>query len=196
MYLFTLLSLFLVSYGYSQTNDCSEQKSEIEKLNTSNGKLNSELTKKDGVIESQVQELSKLKTQNNYFKETLDLLNTPNSKEGDKVMYRINTVEGDLSVGIITITGTIENLSIVKRWQSKKIKIIDLKGNAYNGRLRFNDGTWSIAQLQKNIPIKFTVTFNKILEEAQVLRALMFDMYGANGKGHIVTIKNLDVQWQ
>ncbi len=186
--LLTFLIFLLLSSSYGQT-DCS-------KLETNNQTLKSELDKKNGIIDSQAQELSKLKTQNNYFKETLDLLNTTNSKEGDKVLYRINSVEGNLSVGTISITGTIENLSIVKRWQSKKIKIIDLKGNAYNGKLRFNDGTWSIAQFQKNIPIKFTVTFNKILEETQIIRALMFDMYGANGKGHIVTLKNLEVQWQ
>ncbi len=185
--IFIILSF--VSYG--QTN-CSE-------LKEKNKTLVSKLSKKDETIKIQNRNILKLKTEIKYYKETIGLLNTRIQKEKENIIFRINGVKGKSDEGLIIIEGLIENKGAVDKFQVATIELVDPKGNQYKTyKYKFGEDSY-IPKFQRNLPIKFNIKFDKIIDETPIIKALILNIYGGSkypGRTYKVMFKNLPVSWE
>lgn len=185
LFLLSSLVLLSITFSFSQTS-AGNQGAENEKLNAT-------LAKKEVIISEQTDNIKKLDSELLYLKETLDLLNTEFTKESDNIIYKINSVKGNSSQGTITIEGLVENKGAISRLQAKTTDIFDPKGNQYSTHRRLFGKASSIPKFQKDIPTKFTITFDKIVEEAPILKAFIMEFYN---KKNIIIFKNLPITWE
>ncbi len=134
-----------------------------------------------------------------YYKETLKLLNSKIVVEEDGFIVKINSVTGKSDTGTITIEGLVENQGVIRpfRADSYKTLIIDPRGNNYNA-VKFQFGNINyVKEFQKNLPLKFTITINKIGEEMPIISNLAIIFTNAIGKEYPKMIfKNLQVDWK
>ena len=187
--IFSILTIIAISTTFGQAN-CSD-------LELKNKELSSELTKKNDEIAIKNNDIQKLKTETQYYKETLELLNTKNLKESDNIIYRINSITGKFDDGIIIVEGLLENKGAPDKFQPKNIEIYDPKGNKYraskfkigNSKLLFVD------KMERNLPTKFRFEFNGVLEQTPVLKALIFNFYRHTKKSTVI-FKNLNINWE
>lgn len=183
--LFSILTILSITTTFGQT-DCDKLKSE-------NQELNSELTKKKEIVLIQSESISKLESEVKYLKETLNLLNTKTIKESENIIYRINSVKGNSDEGIIIIEGLVENKGAVGKFQTAGVELIDPKGNQYKTFKTIFGETSYIPKFQRNLPTKFTIKFDKIVDETPVIKAFIFNFYGKKSN---VIFKNLPVTWK
>lgn len=184
---FTFLFLATISLGQ---NNCDSLKAENEKLN-------SKLTNQGLVISKQKKNIEKLNSEIEYYKETLNLLNSKISAEGNNVIFRINSITGKSDLGKILIEGLIENKGAVGKFQTQNIELTDPKGNHYKTyKVSFGEERY-IPSFQKNIPTKIMIEFDKIIEETPMIKALVLNIYGEYpGRTYNVIFKNLPVVWE
>ncbi|MCG1035921.1 hypothetical protein [Polaribacter sargassicola] len=187
--IFSVLTLLVISNTFAQT-DCSD-------LELKNEKLNSELAQKKQLISLQVNDIKKLNSEIQYYKESLNLLNTKNQKESNNIIYRINSVKGKYDNGTIIVEGSIENKGFPTKFVAQSIDIFDPKGNKYKAS-KFQIGNSKllfVGKLERNLPTKFIFEFKGISEEIPVLKALIFNHY-EHTKMSSVTFNNLSVNWE
>ncbi|NJB35291.1 hypothetical protein [Croceivirga sp. JEA036] len=185
-----ILMTLLISSLQAQT-DCSELKSKNEKLI-------SELTEKNGILSVQKERIEKLESEINYYKETLNLLNSKITGEGNNVIFKINSVKGKTDLGKIIIEGLIENKGAVGKFQSKSIELTDPQGNIYKSSKVSFGGESYLPQFQKNLPVKVQIEFDKIIDESPIMKAMVWSIYGGQrfGASYTVIFKNLAVEWE
>ncbi len=180
----SLLMILLHATTYGQQN-CDE--------------LQSELKNKEEIIAGQKVNISKLENEISYYKEALNLLNSKIAIEQDDFILRINSVTGKSDNGIVIIEGLVENKGILRafRPQSYKTLIYDAKGNNYKAsEIKFGNLD-NLQEFQKNLPIKFSIVFNKIGEEMPVIRNLTLVVANRTGSEYQNMIfKNLPVSWE
>lgn len=187
--IFSILTILAITKTLGQV-DCSD-------LKLKNKELSSELVEKESIVSAKVIEIKKLNSEIQYYKETLELLNTKDTKESNNIIYRINSVKGKFDEGIIIVEGLIENKGISSKYQPQNIEIFDAKGNKHKAtKFQIGDSKMLyVGKLERNIPIKFRFEFNGVLEEVPVLKALIFNFYNFT-KISPVIFKNLPVNWE
>ncbi len=180
----SVLGVFVAISVFGQT-DCQELKVENETINK-------ELVKVKGEKSVLFNRVSELEKQVVYFKEALNLLNTKDKLESEKIIYRINLVKGSLDNGTITIEGLIENKGAVKRFQGQVNVVVDAKGNSYKTYgMTLGGDTW-IPKFQRNLPTKFSIVFKEIVDETPIIKSLSIKAYNRK----TVVFKNLSVNWE
>ena len=129
-----IFTLSLLSNSIAQTSS--------SELQTINEQLNAELTKKSEIITNQKEQISKLESELDYYKETLDLMNSKIIVKQDDFVLKINSVIGQSSTGTIRIEGVVENKGPQRTFRSYRSKTLlyDPKGNIYKAyKVKFGD---------------------------------------------------------
>lgn len=180
--LFVTFNTCFNAYG----QNCNEIREE-------NKKLKQENVEKDNQID-------KLGIEIAYFKEALDLRNSKTTNQNQDIVFKINSVEGNIDQRSIVVQGLIENNGTVSRFQIKGVKIIDPKGNEYKSHnVHLGSESIAVSDFQKDIPLKMSLKFESVKSEFPVAKALIVEFYnrtGFNDRNPNVIFKNLDVNWK
>ncbi|WP_340158333.1 hypothetical protein [uncultured Maribacter sp.] len=190
-HLFTGFVLLLLVNGYSQSTstDC---KSEIDNLKE-------ELISKDNIIVSQNEKIDKLEKDVAYFKETLKLISSKISTNDNDVSFKINSVVGNSNSGVVKITGILINKGAVRPVQGQKAYATDPQGNGIMSYKLKIGGLTRVDKVLKDVPTKFTIEFEQIVEGTPMLASLIIDYYTRDGykKDNLgATFKNLNIIWE
>ncbi len=186
----SLLGVFVAVSVFGQT-DCQKLKMENETINKELVKVKEEKS----VLSNRITELEK---QVVYFKEALNLLNTKDKLESEKIIYRINSVKGSLDNGTITVEGLIENKGAVKSFQGQQNQLTDPKGKSYIsygmifGKNELGSVISRIDKFKRNLPTKFTITFKEIEDETPMIKSLSIKVFDRKE----VVFKNLKIIWE
>lgn len=158
-----------------------------------------ELTEKNEIIVEKQNKISKLESEIEYYKKTLNLFNSKISTENKNVTFKINSVIGDSNTGKIIVEGILINNGIIRSIQTKRVKAFDPKGNGIN-KFKMSVGNETrIEKLYKDVPIKFTIELEQIIEGTPIIKALIIDFYsnvGYKRDGLSIVFKNLSVKWR
>jgi len=188
--IFGILTILISSIAFGQS-DCSEFESKIESLNL-------ELTQLQELSTTQEETIDELKGDIEYFKETLNLLESKIVIEQDGFVLKINSVAGRRSNGTVTITGLVENTGVLPAFRPREFKtmLYDAKGNIYKASKMSFGNLDNLQEFQKNLPVTFSVVFDKIGEEMPVIKnlTLVFNNRTGYEYGHMI-FENLDVIW-
>lgn len=181
--LFSVITIFCLTATYSQ-KDCSD--------------IKTELNEKNKIVATQKKNISKLESDIQYYKKTLELLNSKITTEGNNIVFKINSVVGKSDLGKVLIKGLIENKGAVGKFQTKVTELIDPQGNRYKSYKITYGGERHLANFQKNIPVKFKIEFDGIIDEVPVLKVLNWEVYGSriSGRSYNVMFKNLPITWE
>ncbi|MDO6473304.1 hypothetical protein [Maribacter sp. 1_MG-2023] len=182
--------LFLVN-GYSQSNN-TDYKSEVDNLKK-------ELTTKDNIIVSQNDKMDKLEKDIEYYKETLNLISSKISTKDNDVTLKINSVVGNSNSGVVNINGILINKGAVRPVQGQKAYATDPQGNGIMSYKLKIGGLSRVDKVLKDVPTKFTIELEQIVEGTPMLASLIIDFYtrsGYNKDKLNVTFKNLNIIWE
>ncbi len=179
----TLLFALFISPIFAQQN-CDE--------------IKTELNDKNEIINLQNNNISQLEKDIEYYKEALGLLNSKTVVKQDGFILKINSVTGISNNGVIIIEGLVENKNELRalRKNAYKTIIYDSKGNNYKAaEVKFGNFD-HLQEFQKDLPVKFTITFRNITEEMPVINNLTAIFTNRTGKEYEKMIfKNLTVNW-
>ena len=161
--------------------------------------LQAELTKKDQTLAVQKNTINDQLNKIQYYKEALNLLNSKITAESNEVSFKINSVIGNSSTGIIKVEGILINNGPVRSIQVQKANSFDPKGNSAMSYTMKLGNDIRIAKLLKDIPSKFTVEIKELAEGTPLITALIIDFHSSIDykKNDLnVVFKNLDVSWE
>jgi hypothetical protein len=182
--IFSFLTFFFSTITYSQ-NDCSV--------------LKTELNKKNEIINTQNEQITNLEGDIKFYKESLDLVNSKISVKQDDFVFKINSAIGIRDNGIVIIEGLVENIGTLRALRSVAYNtyIYDTKGNNYKAsEIKFGN-LIHLQEFQKDLPVKFKITFKNIGEEMPIIKNLTAVFCNRLGKKYNNFIfKNLDVNWE
>ncbi|MCI2230023.1 hypothetical protein MC378_12665 [Polaribacter sp. MSW13] len=191
----------LISFGQQSTSE--KTKSELLKQNTELTvqieNLKNENEKQKTIVDIKENEILKLKEEIKYYKETLNLFNSKISTKYKDLDFKINSVIGNSNTGKIMVEGIFVNNGVLRSIQGQKAKIFDPKGNGVNSYKVLVGNEKRIDKLYKDIPTKFSVELEQIIEGTPVIKSLMIDFYSRLGyKSDDISIvfKNLTVKWE
>ena len=163
--------------------------------------LKTQLTDKNKTITELKNDISSLEKDIEYFKETLNLLNSEISTEIKDVEFKINTVKGNSNTGQVIVEGVLVNNGTTRSLQKHKAMSFDPQGNkiiTYN--MTIGGDTHKLEKLYKDVPTKFTVTFDQIVEGTPMIKLIMMDFYSKKVNTYKsddleVVLKNLAIEW-
>lgn len=177
-----LSTLFFSTYVLAQTSDCSELKIQLENQKT---------------------EIAELLKQNNYYKETLNLLRPLKSNSANNLDISIISAVGNKQGKTITISYLYKNTStdVRRDFQPLKSYFVDVRGNQYEtydvyaaaDRLR-------VEQVYPNIPMRGYIKFKVEEVDFPMIRLLNLNFgYVGNEirtRNVNVSFENIPVTWQ
>ncbi len=182
-----ILAVFCLKTSFGQ-EDCSE--------------LKNQLAQKEATIDNQKKEILRLKKDIEYYKETLDLLDSKTSTENKNVSFKINAITGNTNTGEVVIEGILINNGPLRSIQKQKSENFDPKGNketTYNMTIGGDDTR--IEKLYKDVPTKFAVSFKQTTEETPMIKILTMTFYSKIANTYKndnieVVFKNLPIEWK
>lgn len=184
---FQLFSIFVILFtfpNYGQSN--------ISELETENGKLKTELSEKETKIKDLTKEIE-------YYKQTLELIDSKITADDKDVTFKINSVNGNSDTGKVIVEGILINNGALRQIQGKKANAIDPKGNSsMSYKVKFGDAI-RIEKVLKDIPTKFNVELEQMEEGTPMIKALIIDFHSKAGYKFDdlnVIFKNLNIDWK
>jgi hypothetical protein len=191
----------LISFGQQSISETS--KTELLKENTElkvqNEKHKSIIILEENKISEMNNQISKLNKEIKYYKETLNLFSSKIETNYKDVNFKINSVVGNSNTGKIMVEGILVNNGLTRSIQGYKSKVFDPKGNGIDSyKILVGNGT-RIDKLYKDIPTKFSVELEQVIEGTPVLKALMIDFHsnvGYKSDKINVVFKNLSIKWE
>jgi len=181
---FSFIALLFITITFGQ-NDCSD--------------LKTELINKNQIINTKSQQISNLEGEVKFYKESLNLLNSKISVKQEDFLFKINSVKGIKDNGIVVIEGLVENKGTLRALRSSSYNtyIYHTKGNNYKASSIKFGKLLHLQEFQKDLPVKFKITFDKIGEEMPIIKNLTAVFTNRLGKKYPYFIfKNLDVIWE
>ncbi len=158
------------------------------------------------IIEQNKNEISSLRNQNQvlekeniYLKEALNLRTSNKETNIQDFVFKINKVEGSSADGKIIIEGLVENIGEVSSMRVASVEIIDPKGNQYKTYTIDvgNTGGAIVDKFQRQIPLKFKIEVDKIVDEMPILAAIVIRTRDRNSFYEKTgVLKNVKVDWK
>ncbi|MDF2515230.1 MAG: hypothetical protein K0R59_526 [Sphingobacterium sp.] len=142
--------------------------------------------------------LEKTKAENEYLKNSLKIGKALKEFNTDHILFKLTKVEGDSKAQ--TVTCTIVLTTSAANWyiNSDVRSIIDIDGNEY--RLKsFTNGAsdyLTAIQLNTDVPIKCTYTFEGILPAVKMIKLFKFGYSHSLGEPYFVDFKDLSIDWK
>jgi len=142
--------------------------------------------------------LEKTKAENEYLKNSLKIGKAINDVTTDNILFKLTKVEGDSKAQ--TVTCTIVLTTSAANWyiNSDVRSIIDIDGNEY--RLKsFTNGAsdyLTAIQLNTDVPIKCTYTFEGILPAVKMIKLFKFGYSHSAGEPYFIDFKDLSIDWK
>lgn len=142
--------------------------------------------------------LEKTKAENEYLKNSLKLGKAINEITTDNILFKLTKVEGDSKAQ--TVKCTIVLTTSAANWyiNSDVRSIIDIDGNEY--RLKsFTNGAsdyLTAIQLNTDVPIKCTYTFEGILPAVKMIKLFKFGYSHSAGEPYFVDFKDISIDWK
>ncbi len=206
-----LLFSSLISLGQESTLE--ETKSDLLKLKKENTelivqkekfknetkKLKATLNVKENEITQLNNQVIKLDEEIKYYKKTLNLINSKIETKFKDVDFKINSVTGNSNTGKITVKGILINKGVLRSIQGKSSKIFDPQGNGINSFKVLVGNETRIDKLFKDVPTKFSVEIEQVIEGTPVIKILMIDFYsniGYSSDNINIVFKNLSINWE
>lgn len=178
---FISLNLFFYSYLIAQKNACLTLENDLKNCKIKNEEL---------II------------QNNYYKETLNLIKPIQSVKIDDLQLDITSVIGSKIDKTITITFIYKNIETEIRnfFQCEQANFVDLQGNqsqTYEVIVSFNNGIRA-ENINPNIPTKATITFREIETNIPIIRELKLSIFSKDltNRPQQAVFENLEVKWK
>lgn len=201
---FTLILLVFSSLtSFGQQSASENTKSELLKqraeLTVQIENLKTKNEKQKIILDTKENEISKLREEIKYYKETLNLINSKISTKYKDIEFKINSVIGNSNTGKIMVEGIFINNGVLRSIQCYKAKIFDPQGNGVNSFSVLVGNEKRIDKLYKDIPTKFSVELEQVIEGTPVLKFLMIDFYskiGYKSDDINVVFKNLKIKWE
>jgi len=153
---------------------------------------------KDETISKLQNEVSKLEKEIEYYKKTLDLLNSKITAQDQNVEFKINSVIGDLNTGKVTIEGIVINNGVLRSLQGHQANAFDPQGNEIQ-TFDVIAGADRIKELQKDIPAKFKIVFKSTVPNTPILKSLNLKFYSwveLKQADVSVTFRNIPIEWK
>jgi hypothetical protein len=188
----------LISFGQQSISE-SELVKQNTKLKVQNESLKNENEKQKIIVNTKENEISKLKEEIKYYKETLNLFNSKISTKYKDLNFKINSVIGNLNTGKIIVEGIFVNNGVLRSIQGLKAKIFDPQGNGVDSYKVLVGNEKRIDKLYKDVPTKFSVELEQIIEGTPVIKSLVIDFYsklGYKSDNISIVFKDLTVNWE
>ena len=152
---------------------------------------------KDETITRLQNNIVKLEKEVEYYKKTLDLLNSKIVSQDQNVEFKINSVIGDSNTGKVDIEGILINNGVLRSIQGQLANCIDPQGNeTITYQLTVGAGR-RLEQLNREIPVKFVVTF-KSIPKTPLISALTLKYYSSvdfRNNDISVMFRNISIDW-
>ena len=161
------------------------------------GQNNSNNETKDETITRLQNNIVKLEKEIEYYKKTLDLLNSKIVAQDQNVEFKINSVTGDSNTGKVVIEGIVINNGVLRSIQGHVANCFDPQGNETITYQLTVGADKRLDQLNREIPVKFSVTFNSI-PKAPLLSALSLKYYSRvdiRSNDLTVMFRNISIDW-
>jgi hypothetical protein len=158
-----------------------------------------EIQEKDKIILELQNHVAKLDKELEYYKKTLDLLNSSISEQVQDVDFKINSVIGDSKTGQIVIEGILINNGALRSIQGSQANAFDPQGNEVRTYEVSVGAGGRIAELHREIPAKFSVIFRNTTATAPILMALTLKFYSSVGLRSAdisVMFRNITIEWK
>lgn len=182
--LFTIIAIILTLKTYGQST--------VSQLETENENLKLELTKRESTINDLTKEIE-------YYKQTLELIDSKISAENKDVTFKINSVKGNSDTGKVIVEGILINNGALRRIQGRQANAFDPKGNStMSYKVKFGNAS-SVEKVLKDIPTKFNIELEQIVDGTPMIKALIIDFYsrlGIKSDDLNVVFKNLNIDWK
>ena len=163
------------------------------------GQNSTPVDKKDETILALQNNIVKLEKEIEYYKKTLDLLNSKITAQDQNVDFKINSVIGDSNTGKIVIEGILTNNGVLRSIQGHEANAFDPQGTEIKTFEVSAGAEKRIAELHKDIPTKFSVTFKNADSDAPMLKALTLKFYSSIGPRNnniSVMFRNVSIEWK
>lgn len=179
--LFIFFQTILTSVLFAQKNNSIELESELKIIKAKN---------------------EELELQNNYFKDTLELLKPIQSVKVDGLQLDITTIIGSKTDKTVTVTFMYKNIETETRsfFQCEQAYFVDPQGNqlqTYEVFVSFNNGIRA-ENIKPNISTKATITFKTPETTFPIIRQLKIIVYPKEvmAKQIEAIFENLDIVWK
>lgn len=182
--LFTIITIIFALKTYGQSN--------VSQLEAQNENLKLELTKRESKINDLTKEIE-------YYKQTLELIDSKISAENKDVTFKVNSVKGNSDSGKVIVEGILINNGDLRRIQGRQANAFDPKGNSIKSyKVKFGNAS-SVEKVLKDVPTKFNVELEQIVEGTPMIKALIIDFYsrlGIKSDDLNVVFENLNIDWK
>jgi hypothetical protein len=166
---------------------------------TMKGQNSADIQTKDAIILELQNNIAKLEKEIEYYKTTLDLLNSKIIAEDQNVEFKINLVTGDSNTGKIVIEGIFINNGVLRSIQGWQANAFDLQGNEMRTFAVAVGSGGKIPELHRDIPTKFRIEFTNSIPDTPMLTALTIKFYSSVGiRSNDISImfRNIPVEWR
>lgn len=147
-------------------------------------------------LENQVKALNK---DIDYYKETLNLMQSTTKDEDKGVIFTINSVVGDSKTGNVLVSGILVNKGKIRYIGYEQVLCFDPQGNEFKSSKKMLGADGSINELELDIPVKFSVEFSDIPIDTPLFTMLKFKFFSSFGIGPdniSITYRNTPIVWR
>jgi len=163
------------------------------------GQNSTNIQTKDEIILDLQNNIIKLEKEIEYYKETLNLLNSKIVAQDQNVDFKIVSVIGDSNTGKVVIEGILINNGVLRSIQGHEANAFDPQGNEIRTFEVAVGANKRIAELHKDITVKFSVEFKNVVSETPILSALTLKFYSNvehKSNNLSVTFRNISIEWK
>ena len=164
------------------------------------GQNSTDIQIKDEIISVLKNRVEILEKEIEYYKETLDLLNSSMTAQDQDVEFKINSVIGNSNTGQIVIEGILINNGVLRSIQGWQSNAFDPQGNEIRALSGVSVGAGGrIAELHNDIPAKFRVEFKNTIPKTPMFRSLTIKFYSSVGiysADLSVMFRNIPIEWK
>lgn len=142
-------------------------------------------------------ELDKLKEENEYLRNSLNLNKSINVINADNIEFKLLKAEGNAQSQ--TITCTLVLTTHAPNWyiNSSVKSIIDINGNEYKLKSHtIGAKSYGAVALNTGVPIKCTYTFRGVLPSVKIIKLFKFEYTHSAGEPFYVEFRDITIDWQ
>jgi hypothetical protein len=146
--------------------------------------------------------VSELEKEVEYYKQTLNLLNSKTTATDKNVDFKV-TVIGERNTGKITVEGILVNNGVTRSVQRDFAQLFDPQGNERNTRdIVLGNGNIRLDELHREVPVRFSVEMGHITPETPILSALTIRLLSnytstpLRSDNLSVMFRNIPVEWR
>lgn len=143
-------------------------------------------------------ELDKVKTENEYLKNSLKIGKPMNTITSDKIEFKLLKAEGNSKSQTVTFTFVLTTSAANWYINSAVKSIIDIDGNEYKLKSFTNGASdWDKSiDLITDVPIKTTYTFGGILPAVKMIKLFKYNYSHQWGEPHAVEFRDIPIDWK